>query len=149
MPSRSIADLDPRLQPLARAFLTECAANFLEVVITCTFRTAREQYELYALGRTKPGRVVTNAKGGESMHNIVTPNGAPASRAFDVVALRNGKPVWGTGGNGLDDDPTDDDTDDLELWQRIGAIAEGLGLEWAGRWTKFREFPHIQLPGGV
>jgi hypothetical protein len=61
--------------------------------------------------------------------------------------LRHGKLVWGTGGNGIDNDPTDDDTDDLELWQRAGAIGKGIGLEWAGDWPKGkREFPHFQLP---
>jgi len=52
--------------------------------------------------------------------------------------------IWGTGGNGIDDDPSDDDTDDLELWQRVGECGELVGLEWAGRWTSFREYPHFQ-----
>lgn len=32
-------------------------------------RTFKEQDALYAKGRTKPGGVVTKAKGGQSMHN--------------------------------------------------------------------------------
>ena len=84
------------------------------------------------------------AKPGQSRHNFMA-NGRPASLAFDVVPLRLGKPVWGTAGNGIDDDPTDDDKDDLELWQRVGAIGESCGLDWAGRWKRFREFPHFEI----
>jgi len=32
-------------------------------------RTIEEQNSLYAQGRTKPGKIVTNAKGGQSYHN--------------------------------------------------------------------------------
>jgi peptidoglycan L-alanyl-D-glutamate endopeptidase CwlK len=35
------------------------------------------------------------------------------------------------------------DTSD-PLWERIGSIAESLGLEWGGRWTGFRDFVHFQ-----
>ncbi len=35
-----------------------------------TLRTYKEQNDLYALGRTKPGKKVTNAPGGRSYHNF-------------------------------------------------------------------------------
>ena len=55
-----------------------------------------------------------------------------------------------TSGDGIDDDPSDDERDDLELWQRVGAIGEANGLQWAGRWPKAkREFPHFQFTGGL
>ena len=44
-----------------------------------TFRTFEEQDALYAQGRTKPGSKVTNAKGGQSIHNY--------GLAFDIVML--------------------------------------------------------------
>lgn len=31
-------------------------------------------------------------------------------------------------------------------WQRLGEVFEAAGLEWAGRWTTFREMVHGQLP---
>lgn len=141
--SRLLSELHPQVEAMARAFLSGCAAQGIEVLITCTYRPAYEQDELYALGRTKPGKIVTNAKGGQSSHNF-TMGGKPASLAFDVVPLRLGKPVWGLAGDGLDDDPSDDDKDDLELWQRVRAIAENVGLASASRWTKFREWPHFE-----
>lgn len=143
MASRSLADLHPRVRQKAMAARNAWRDAGLDVLITCTFRSRDEQAELYARGRTKPGRIVTNARPGESKHNH-TEGGLPASLAFDVVPLRDGKPVWGTAGDGLDDDPTDDLTDDLELWQRVGEIGESAGLKWAGRWRRFREFPHFE-----
>lgn len=145
MPSRKIEDLHPKLQPIARAFVNRCDSEGLSVIITCTYRSLMEQNELYARGRTKPGKIVTNAPPGRSRHNN-TISGKPASLAFDVVPLRCGKCVWGTTGNGLDDNPEDDLSDDLEIWQRVGKIGTDLGLIWYGSpGSKFHEFPHFEL----
>lgn len=144
MPSRSLNDLHPILQRLARDFLGACQAQGLDVLVTCTYRSQTEQDELYAQGRTKPGRIVTWTT--KSEHSATLSDGMPGSRAFDVVPLRNGKLVWGTGGDGLDDDPTDDDTDDLELWERLGKIGRAVGLEWGGDWPDSKkDRPHFQL----
>lgn len=159
--SRDIGRAHALLQPIIPRFLQACADELgVEILITCVDRTPQEQAELYAIGRSqveldmyeikataRPGlRRVTNAKPGESMHNFMVGKLA-ASLAFDCVPLRAGKPVWGTGGDGIDDDPSDDLTDDLELWQRVGAIGERLGLQWAGRWTgRLREYAHFQIP---
>ena len=131
MASRKLADLHPDVQPLAQKFLDKCAAENIDILITCTFRSPKEQTALYEQGRTKPGRIVTNAKAGQSKHNYEIA-GLPASLAFDVVPLRGGKPVWGTQG------------DDLILWTRVGEIGESVGLSWAGRWKRMREFPHFE-----
>lgn len=143
MPSRQIEDMHPALQTATRAFLEECKVLGYDVLVTCTYRSHQEQADLFAQGRTKPGRIVTNARPGQSKHNNMI-NGKPASLAFDIVPMRNGKLVWGTSGNGIDNDPSDDDKDDLELWQRIAAVAKKHGFEWAGEWPRFREFPHFQ-----
>lgn len=136
MASRSLGDLHPDLRPLCHRFLSMLHAERIDILITCTYRSAAEQEALYALGRTAPGRRVTNARAGQSLHNV-TLAGLPASRAFDVVPLRGGKPVWGTRG------------EDGALWQRVGEIGEACGLEWAGRWRRMREFPHFQLRAAV
>lgn len=131
MASRKLADLHPDVQPLAQQFLDKCAAQGIDILVTCTYRSGEEQDELYAKGRTAAGSIVTNAKAGQSKHNFNI-SGQPASLAFDVVPLRNGKPVWGTKG------------EDLVLWLRVGGIGESVGLEWAGRWRRFKEFPHFE-----
>jgi peptidoglycan L-alanyl-D-glutamate endopeptidase CwlK len=32
---------------------------------------------------------------------------------------------------------------------QIGKIGESCGLEWAGNWKTFKEFPHFQYTGGL
>jgi len=127
--SRSLNALHPDIRPLAEEFERECKSNGVDFIFTCTHRTYEEQDELFAQGRTKPGKIVTNAKAGESKHNFYL-DGIPASKAFDVVPMRNGKPVWDA------EDP---------VWQTIGEIGEACGLKWAGRWKKFKEYPHFEI----
>lgn len=136
--------LDDLLLPVkwrALNLIHVCKLIGIDLLTISTLRDIEAQDALYAQGRTAPGRIVTNARGGESFHNFRV--------AFDVVPLRNGKPIWGTSGNGIDSDPSDDATDDLEIWQRIGELGEAQGLDWAGRWNRFREFPHFQFTGGL
>ena len=127
--SRQLDDLLPVVEQKVRAFIDACDAEGIDLLVTSTFRDHESQNELYAQGRTKPGKIVTNAKGGESFHNFQC--------AVDVVPLRNGKPVWSTSG------------EDGKLWNRIGEIGESVGLEWAGRWRTFREFAHFQYTAGL
>lgn len=51
--------LDYRLETL----LKKCAKKGIYLIITEGFRTKEYQDVLYAKGRTKPGKIVTNAKG--------------------------------------------------------------------------------------
>jgi peptidoglycan L-alanyl-D-glutamate endopeptidase CwlK len=127
--SRKIDDLHPKVAIMCKKFIAECDKQDIDILITSTYRDGESQTALYAQGRTKPGNIVTNAKAGQSFHNWKC--------AFDVVPLRNGKPVWGTNGK------------DVELWNKVGAIGESVGLEWAGRWKRFKEFPHFQFTGGL
>ena len=144
MSSRKLTDLHPLMHPMVTRLLANARAAGIDLLVTCTYRSNAEQAALYAIGRTKPGRIVTNAKTGRSNHNT-TQNGKPAALAVDVVPLRSGKPVWGVNGDGIDNNPADDLTDDLELWQKVGEMGEKVGLEWAGRWSgNIREFPHFQ-----
>ncbi len=128
--SRSLDDLVPPAAARARKFLQAANDNGIDLLVTSTLRDSAAQAALYAQGRTKPGKIVTNAKPGQSWHNW--------GCALDVVPLRNGKPVWGT------------TTDvDKALWNKIGQLGEQAGLEWAGRWVRFREYAHFQYTGGL
>lgn len=134
MPSRQLEHLHPDLQPLAREFLRRCEAAKLDILVTCTYRSNDEQNQLYAQGRNgKPGKIVTYAKGGQSAHNH-TIQGKPAARAFDIVPLVAGKPVWDAA---------------HPAWKEAGRIGMELGLNWYGRpGAKFREMPHFELNKG-
>jgi peptidoglycan L-alanyl-D-glutamate endopeptidase CwlK len=128
--SRNLIDLHPVVREKAQAFIEKARLQGIDLLVTSTYRDNESQAALYAQGRTKPGAIVTNAKPGQSWHNWRC--------AFDVVPLRNGKPVWGTSGP------------DGDLWRKIGELGESVGLEWAGRWTgKLREMAHFQYTGGL
>lgn len=122
--SRKLTDLLPVVQAKAKAFIAAAKAEGIDVLITSTYRDNESQDELYAQGRTRPGKIVTNAKGGQSFHNYRV--------AFDFVPVIAGKAVW----------------NDLALFRRLGKIGKSIGLEWGGDW-KFRDYPHLQYTGGL
>lgn len=123
--SRKLEDLHPKVKTLCERFIASCAKQGIDVLITSTYRDGASQDELFAQGRTKPGKIVTNARAGQSYHNWRC--------AFDFVPIVNGKAVW----------------NDVALFTKCGEIAESVGLEWAGRWKRFREMPHCQFTGGL
>lgn len=123
--SRDPKDLHPHVQKLCRQFVAKAKAEGIDVLITSTYRDYACQDSLYAQGRTTPGRIVTNARGGQSFHNF--------RLAFDFVPLQGGKARW----------------NDTATFRRCGEIAESLGLEWAGRWKTFKEMAHCQWTGGL
>lgn len=122
--SRNITDLDIPTSKACLAFVKICKARGIDVIITSTFRDFESQNALYAQGRSTPGHIVTNAKGGDSYHNYKV--------AFDFVPVVNGKAQWG----------------DIGLFRKCGEIGKSLGLEWAGDWHSFKEYAHLQLTGG-
>lgn len=123
MSSRSLSVLHPAFRPKAEEFIKAANVVGLDVLVYCTVRTMQEQEVLYEQGRIKPGKVITNARPGESAHNW--------GFAFDGAPLVGGKIDW---------DPEN------PVWQQYGKLAVNLGLEWAGNWVHFKEYPHIQLP---
>ena len=123
--SRSLDDLAPPAKQRAEAFIAAAKAKGIDLLVTSTYRDAESQDALYAQGRTTPGNIVTRAKAGQSWHNWRC--------ALDVVPLVNGKAIW----------------DDQALWKQVGEIGKSCGLEWAGDWKTFKEYPHFQYTGGL
>lgn len=120
----NVSDLHPRLKVLQQQLLVQCENVGLKIRITEGIRTVERQDELYAQGRTKPGNIVTNARGSDysSHHQWGT--------AFDFC--RND-------GNGAYEDGD-------QFFKKVGAIGKSLGLEWGGDWKKPVDKPHFQLP---
>ncbi len=116
----------PPVRERVERFIAACKAEGIDILITSTYRDNESQDALYAQGRTKPGVKVTNARAGQSFHNYRC--------AVDVVPMKNGKPIWNA------KDP---------VWKDIGRLGKAAGLEWAGDWVRFKEFPHFQYTGGV
>lgn len=103
-----------------------------------TLRTFAEQDAIYAQGRTKPGKIVTNAKGGLSYHNY--------GLAIDIVLLVD-KDNNGTFESAVWDNKTDFDGDKKSDWMEIVTIFKQHGWEWGGDW-KFVDTPHFQKTFG-
>lgn len=127
--SRKLEDLRSDVREKAEKFLSAAKNLGIDVLVTCTYRSNEEQKQLYEQGRTAPGKIVTNALPGESKHNNME-GGDPASLAFDVVPLINGKPVWDASN---------------PVWKVLGGLGKSVGLNWAGDWKRFKEYPHFEV----
>lgn len=122
---RNIDSLHPELRPLATKLIEQSLEQGITAKVISGTRTYEEQNELYAQGRTKPGKVVTEAKGGYSIHNF--------GCAFDIgIFSKDGKKYYG----------------ESESYKDVGAIGKTLGLEWGGDWKSFIDEPHFQLTKG-
>src|SRR5690349_602436 len=90
------------------------------VRVTDGNRTVEEQKELYAQGRTKPGKIVTNCDGvvKKSAHQ----DGKAVDLAFYPEPYAESNP-----------------------WDLLGAMGEALGLRWGGRFTTLKDRPHFEL----
>jgi peptidoglycan L-alanyl-D-glutamate endopeptidase CwlK len=122
---KNIATLLPPAQAAARRWLAACLDAGLRIKIISGTRTYADQDALYAQGRSKPGRVVTNAKAGYSNHNF--------GIAWDFG-------IFGPKGEYIEEGAE---------YARAGEIAESQGLEWGGRWESLEDRPHIQLRTGL
>jgi peptidoglycan LD-endopeptidase CwlK len=120
----NIRTLHLRAQEAARIFLGAFANAEYTVRIISGNRTYAEQDEIYAQGRTKPGKKVTDAKGGQSNHNF--------GIAWDIGIF--------VGGKYLAESPF------YKAAAPIGLVATP-GLEWGGDWKK-PDRPHYQLATG-
>ena len=103
--SRNLDDLLPPVKQRVEQFIAKCEEQGIDLIITSTYRDIESQNALFAQGRTAPGNIVTNAKGGESYHNFRC--------AVDVVPIVNGKPDW----NGAH-----------PVWKQVGEIGKTCGL---------------------
>lgn len=130
--SRDPLHLHPEVRAMHAKFVAECEARGIKIITTNTWRSLEQQAELYARGRTSPGKIVTKAKPGQTYHNYMLADGTPSSLAFDIVPVVKGDLVWGTRGV------------DGALWDYVGAIGESVGLEWGGSW-RFKDRPHFQM----
>lgn len=126
---KRIATLHPKLIKEAGDILIECEKVSVGIRITSAFRTPEEQNALYAIGRTKPGRVVTNAQKWQSFHNY--------GLAVDICLYHKDGSISYSLTEDLDLDGQSD-------WMEVVKIFKAKGWEWAGDWKIFRETPHFQ-----
>ena len=131
---KTLGTLHDKVQPKFRAFMEYvqrmALAEGLEYRAISGLRTFEEQAEIYAQGRTKPGRIVSNAKPGTSYHNY--------GLAIDCGVFRGGKYL-----------DADEPKTAEAFHAKAGEIADSYGLTWGGSFKGFKDTPHFELSKGL
>jgi len=120
-----LAAAAPEFRRRATLMTDQLEAEGIPVRWTEAVRSYARQAALWAIGRTLPGRRVTNAPPGESIHEY--------GGAGDCVpmTLPHGQPDW-------------DETH--PAWARIVAVGEQCGLRAGARFVHNPDMPHFELP---
>jgi len=101
----------------------------MELRVTSGLRSFEEQSKLYAKGRKYPGRIVTNAEPGDSLHNY--------GLAVDFVF------------RGVDPYLEKQDKPDADsLWNELGKQVKNFGCVWGGDF-KLVDRPHMEMSYGI
>jgi peptidoglycan L-alanyl-D-glutamate endopeptidase CwlK len=125
-----IALLHPKVREEMKTIISEC--NVLlngrsQVRVTQGLRTFAEQDALF---KQKPK--VTNAKGGQSIHNY--------GFAVDIVLIIDGKTAsWDT--------HKDWDNDGIADWDECVKVFAKHGWSWGVSWQSFKDMPHFDKIG--
>lgn len=111
----------------------------IRVRVVQGLRTIEEQNDLYAQGRTKPGKIITKARGGKSFHNY--------GLAIDFALL------YDKDNNGSFEELSWDINKDFDKnmkkdWDEVVEQFEAKGWEWGGKWRTFKDYPHVQKTFG-
>lgn len=121
-PSKYATELQPLVKEKVGIMEEVFARSGMPIRVVEGVRSCEKQNELYAQGRTKFGKIVTNAKCGESFHQYGV--------AVDLIFVDDGY-------NASD-----------AKWDMLGTIGEELGFSWGGRWQNFPDKPHFELTLG-
>ena len=129
--SRKLSDLDPVVEQMAWRLIAAAPLVLQrELFVVHTLRTYEEQDDLYEQGRTEPGKIVTNARGGKSWHNF----GLAIDFAFEQDGTQH--PTWST-------------SQSINDWRLLGSMGEAIGFEWGGAPSfPLRDFGHFHYSGG-
>jgi peptidoglycan LD-endopeptidase CwlK len=127
-------ELHPIVKERSNQLIQQSATKGIVIVVTDGFRSAEDQDRLYEKGRTTDGKIVTNAKGGESYHNF--------GLAIDfALKTSSGNVVWDIQYDGNKNGKAD--------WAEVVKMAKALGFEWGGDWAQFKDYPHLQMDFGL
>lgn len=130
-----MADLLDGVHPALKAkitqVLTAMAALNHPMRVCQGVRTAEQQQDLYAQGRSIPGKIVTNADGFKLRSNHQLHPSDNYGHAVDCCFM-TGEPFGET-----------------QPWSLYGAAVKAVGLNWGGSWTSFQDRPHAELPDGM
>jgi peptidoglycan L-alanyl-D-glutamate endopeptidase CwlK len=120
-----LQQVNPALAAKIHALAAQLLTEGIVIIVMQGMRTWAEQDALYAQGRTTPGKIVTNAKGGQSYHNL--------GCAVDCAPLIHDTSVdWNA---------------NHPQWKRMEELGVSLGLVSGANWVRLVDAPHFQLTG--
>lgn len=115
--------LHPKVKNDFKLFIEEAEkALDIKLRITSALRSFAIQEELYSQGRTKKGKIITNAKPGSSFHNY--------GLAVDLVRMDGANVDW-----------------NFDL-SKLQPFADKYDIDWGGSWKKFKDYPHFEKTMG-
>jgi peptidoglycan LD-endopeptidase CwlK len=137
-----VEKLHPKIRSEVKSLIEKAEAGFpatIAIRVVQGYRTLAEQDALYAQGRTKPGPIVTNSRGGSSYHNY--------GLAIDFAIL------YDKDGNGKYETLSwdllkDFDRDGVADWQEVVKTFKASGYTWGGDWNSIKDNPHLQKDFG-
>lgn len=135
---KTISTLELGFQRRTKQWLEEMIQTGILPLIYTGLRTMEEQAALYAIGRSKPGKIVTKARPGESYHNY--------GLAFDWVPMKAAPKV------DLFQADWDDETA-FKLGERVGITFGLKAITWetghlqSGSYESWRDIPQAESPG--
>lgn len=127
MATRNIKDAAVKLKNAYEAAVVQWDQqhpSFPKPFLTCVYRSPQEQDALYNQGRTTKGPKVTNARGGQSKHNVYP------SKAIDI-AFKTGRVVsW-----------------DVAYFREFARIILSVdsGIKWGGNFRTIKDNPHFEI----
>lgn len=125
-----MGEVHPELARRVRNLADALDAEHISIQVSIGLRTAEQQNELFAMGRTLPGKKVTNASGYQSNHVI--------GCAVDVYPEEAVELEDGAGRSGWQPDWNPEHAS----WKRIVALAPTFGLRDGISW---HDMPHLEL----
>jgi peptidoglycan L-alanyl-D-glutamate endopeptidase CwlK len=136
------ANLHPKVREEVVTLINKAESLFpqnMAIRIVQGLRTIDEQNALYAQGRTKPGKVVTNAPGGKSYHNY--------GLAIDFAILKD-KDNNGTYETLSWETAEDFDRDGVKDWLEVVKVFKDAGWKWGGDFLSIKDNPHFEKAFG-
>ncbi len=134
---RNIGNVHEAVKSRVVEIIEKAYEENIYVQFSSGYRSFERQADIFGQGRPwytwngkncgSNGNVVSNAMPGQSVHNY--------GLAVDYFLT------------------TDDGQDSIwtvnHNWKRVAEIAKGLGFTWGGDWTSFKDYPHLELTGGL
>lgn len=124
----TLANINKTVAEKARLALADLASSKMEILFTAGLRSMEEQTRLWKQGRDANGKVigkiVTNAKAGESMHQY--------GLALDFCPTQGSVLMWGV------------------PFGPYAQVFKKYGFSWGGDWTGgFKDYPHVEYTFGL